>query len=192
MRQIGSKLMLAVIIMLIAFCIASHAYEVKQGIQELPQKSQDESGLTFDQFSYGLLGELKNVSGDILIASREQGIDPILVASIAALESGWNTSYVANEFNNLFGWTNNDGTYKRFDSKSECIDYVCSMLKKHYLTPDGKYFEGYEIADICVHYNGQEEWTKAVEEIYNQIQERINQYNYYKIVNISISSLQTL
>lgn len=176
--------------MLIAFCVVAHAYEVRQGIQELPQESKDEPGLTFDQFSYGLLGKLKNVSGDILIASREYDIDPILVASIAALESGWNTSYAANEYNDLFGWTNNDGTYKRFDSKSECIDYVCSMLKEHYLTPDGKYFEGYEIADICIHYNGKEEWTKAVEEIYSQIQERINQYNYYKIVNISLSYLQ--
>lgn len=176
--------------MLFAFCLVAHASEIKQGIQKLPQINEDAPELTFDQFSYGLLGDLKNVSGDILISSREQGIDPILVASIAALESGWNTSFAANEYNNLFGWTNNDGTYRQFDSKSECIDYVCQMLKEHYLTPDGKYFEGYEIADICVHYNGQEEWTHAVEEIYSQIKQRIGQYNYYKIVNIALSYVQ--
>ena len=192
MRRLGSKLILIVIIMLITFCVVAHAAEIKQGIQELPQRSKDSSWITSDQFSYSLIGNLKDVSDAILAYSGVNEIDPILVASIAALESGWNSSPVAEKYNNLFGWTNNDGTYRRFESKDECIKYVCEQLKEHYLTPDGKYFEGYEIADICVHYNGSEEWTQAIEEIYNQIQERINQYNYYKIVNISISSLQTL
>ena len=192
MRRLGSKLILIVIIMLIAFCVVAHAYEVRQGIQELPQESKDNSWIASDQFSYSLIGNLKDVSDAILAYSGVNEIDPILVAAIAALESGWNSSSVAEKYNNLFGWTNNDGTYRRFESKDECIKYVCEQLKEHYLTPDGKYFEGYEIADICVHYNGSEEWTQAIEEIYKQIQERINEYNYYKIVNISISSLQTL
>ena len=192
MRQLGSKLILIVIIMLIAFCIVAHAYEVRQGIQELPQRSKDSSWITSEQFSYSLIGNLKDVSDAILVYSGVNEIDPILVASIAALESGWNSSTVAEKYNNLFGWTNNDGTYRRFESKDECIKYVCEQLKEHYLTPDGKYFEGYEIADICVHYNGSEEWTQAIEEIYKQIQNKVNEYNYYKIVNISISSLQTV
>ena len=192
MRRLGSKLILIVIIMLIAFCVVAHASEIKQGIQELPQRSKDVSGITSDQFSYSLIGNLKDVSDAILAYSGVNEIDPILVASIAALESGWNSSPVAEKYNNLFGWTNNDGTYRRFESKDECIKYVCEQLKEHYLTPDGKYFEGYEIADICVHYNGNEEWTQAIEEIYKQIQNKVNEYNYYKIVNISISSLQTL
>ena len=192
MRRLGSKLILIVIIMLIAFCVVAHAAEIKQGIQELPQRSKDVSEITSDQFSYSLIGNLKDVSDAILAYSGVNEIDPILVASIAALESGWNSSAVAEKYNNLFGWTNNDGTYRRFESKDECIKYVCEQLKEHYLTPDGKYFEGYEIADICVHYNGSEEWTQAIEEIYKQIQNKVNEYNYYKIVNISISSLQTL
>lgn len=192
MRRIGSKLILIVIIMLIAFCVVAHAAEIKQGIQELPQRSKDNLCITSDQFSYSLIGNLKDVSDAILAYSGVNEIDPILVASIAALESGWNSSPVAEKYNNLFGWTNNDGTYRRFESKDECIKYVCEQLKEHYLTPDGKYFEGYEIADICVHYNGSEEWTQAIEEIYKQIQNKVNEYNYYKIVNISISSLQTL
>ena len=192
MRRLGSKLILIVIVMLIAFCVVANAAEIKQGIQELPQRSKNESWITSDQFSYSLIGNLKDVSDAILAYSGVNEIDPILVASIAALESGWNSSPVAEKYNNLFGWTNNDGTYRRFESKDECIKYVCEQLKEHYLTPDGKYFEGYEIADICVHYNGSEEWTQAIEEIYKQIQNKINEYNYYKIVNISISSLQTL
>ena len=192
MRRLGSKLILIVIIMLIAFCVVAHAAEIKQGIQELPQRSKDNLWITSDQFSYSLIGNLKDVSDAILAYSGVNEIDPILVASIAALESGWNSSTVAEKYNNLFGWTNNDGTYRRFESKDECIKYVCEQLKEHYLTPDGKYFEGYEIADICVHYNGSEEWTQAIEEIYKQIQNKVNEYNYYKIVNISISSLQTL
>lgn len=190
MRRLGSKLILIVIIMLIAFCVVAHAEEIKQGIQELPQRSKDASWITSDQFSYSLIGNLKDVSDAILVYSGVNEIDPILVAAIAALESGWNSSPVAEKYNNLFGWTNNDGTYRRFESKDECIKYVCEQLKEHYLTPDGKYFEGYEIADICVHYNGSEEWTQAIEEIYKQIQNKVNEYNYYKIVNIAINSLQ--
>ena len=192
MQRLGSKLILIVIIMLIAFCAVAHACEIKQGIQELPQRSTDNPWITSDQFSYSLIGNLKDVSDGILAYSGINEIDPILVASIEALESGWNSSPVAEKYNNLLGWTNNDGTYRRFESKDECIKYVCEQLKEHYLTPDGKYFEGYEIADICVHYNGREEWTQAIEEIYKQIQNKVNEYNYYKIVNISTSSLQTL
>ena len=190
-RNFASKLMLFIIIMLIAFCIVVHAEEIKQGIQKLPQISQDDSRMTSDQFTYGLLGNLKNVSGSILAYSIEYDIDPILVASIAALESGWDSSPVAERYNNLFGWTNNDGTYKVFETKDECIEFVCKQIKENYLTPNGKYFEGYEIAYICVHYNGSEEWTKAVIEIYEQITNRVNEYKYYKMVNISNKGLQS-
>ena len=128
MRRIGSKLILIVIIMLIAFCVVANAAEIKQGIQELPQRSKNESWITSDQFSYSLIGNLKDVSDAILAYSGVNEIDPILVASIAALESGWNSSPVAEKYNNLFGWTNNDGTYRRFESKDECIKYVCEQL----------------------------------------------------------------
>ena len=106
-------------------------------------------------------------------AEAQTGVNAVFLTSVAALESGWGTSELAQNKNNLYGWTSNGGEMMTFDSKAQCIIYVAEKIKEHYLTPDGKYFNGYEVADINKRYNGRDEWAVAVTDIMEHIQKRV-------------------
>ncbi len=99
-------------------------------------------------------------------ASNTYGVDYNLLISIAALESGWGTSYYAQTNNNLFGWCNGE---MYFNSKEECIMHVAKFLKENYLTEGGMYFQGYTIEDIGSHYNSRREWAEEVRKIYDSL-----------------------
>lgn len=105
-------------------------------------------------------------------AERETGINAVFLAAVAALESGWNTSAVAENKNNLFGWSAATG-YADFESKEDCIAEVAGCIKTLYLSPDGIYFNGYTVEAVNIRYNGNEQWKAAVLQIMQDIQRRI-------------------
>ncbi len=64
-----------------------------------------------------------------LAAEQEHGIDAVTLAAICAHESGWGTSRLAREKNNLAGL----GAYRpglgmTFESRADCIDYLARLL----------------------------------------------------------------
>lgn len=130
------------------------------------------SGLTATELEAGLLGELKPYAVDFIAAERETGVNAVFLAAVAALESGWNTSEVAKNKNNLFGWSVATG-YASFESKEDCIAEVAACVKSLYLTPDGVYFNGYTVEAVNIRYNGTEHWEKTVKQIMQEIKERI-------------------
>lgn len=132
------------------------------------------SNLTSDDLEKGLLHDLKPYAPFFIQAEKDTGINAIFLASVSALESGWARSNVSNTRNNIFGWTSSSG-YKYFDSKEECIMFVAGRIKELYLTEEGKYFNGYEVEDINIKYNGSEHWEKTVKSIMTQMQSRINE-----------------
>lgn len=147
----------------------------EESIQLISNGVLRQSNITVEQLENALYHDLKKYSFAFVEAEEITGIDAIFLSSLAALESGWATSNVAQEYNNLFGWTLGNGDYKYFNSKSECILYVADYIKTHYLTEGGKYFNGYEIEDINKKYNGRESWENEIKEIYNQIYNRIGE-----------------
>ena len=134
------------------------------------------SNLTADELRRGLLYELKDYAEEFIQAEKETGINAVFLSSVAALESGWGRSDVATKRNNLFGWTASSG-YKVFDSKEECISFVAERIKVLYLSPDGKYFNGYEVSDINTKYNGSQHWEDTVTQIMGNITNRIEREN---------------
>lgn len=130
------------------------------------------SNLTPDELEEGLLNSLKDYSDAFIQAEKETGVNAVFLSAVAALESGWAESNVCNTYNNLFGWTAKDG-FKSFDSKEECILFVASRLKDLYLTEGAVYFNGYEVEDINVCYNGRQHWEDNVNQIMSQIEYRI-------------------
>lgn len=95
-------------------------------------------GLTREQLSRGLKGNLKNYAQDFLDAEDTYGVNAIFLASIAAWESGWGSSNAAVNKNNFFGY--GPGIY--FSSPREGIKTVANSLSKNYLSPNGKYYKG--------------------------------------------------
>lgn len=148
-------------------------YEMKELLPPVPMPAKQEgvlipSGYTAEELAAGLNGALKEYAWCFVKAEEETGINAAFLASVAALESGWASSGLAVNRNNLFGWTA-QGSYMRFSSKEECISYVARCIKELYLTPGGRYFNGYYISDINVRYNGRPVWESTVEGIMSQI-----------------------
>lgn len=88
---------------------------------------------------------------------KKYNINGLFLASIAIHESGWGSSKIANDKNNLFGYGSYDATpYEssfEFSSFSEGIETVAKSLVKYYLNPVGtKIYDG-ETAS-ATYYNG--------------------------------------
>lgn len=118
-----------------------------------------------------LLGDLKPLAGEFIAAEEKHGVGAIWLASIAALESGWGGSKLAQSKNNLFGWSGKDG-YMSFESKAECIDFVARQIAKNYLDPDGAYFNGTDIEGVAMRYCPAPEWAEVVRGVHDGILRR--------------------
>lgn len=116
------------------------------------------SGLSSEELAAGLRGELVNLAGEFIAAEQKYGVNAVFLASVAALESGWGKSCFRP--NNIFGWSGKD-----FVTKAECIDFVASKIAEHYLSENGKYYNGKTVSGVNVCYNGSDFWARKVTEI---------------------------
>lgn len=74
---------------------------------------------------------LDGLAPAIVTAGRATGADPYLLAGIIAHESGWGSSALARDKNNLAGLGAYDdcpGMAIRFDSREECIFYLARLI----------------------------------------------------------------
>lgn len=135
------------------------------------------SGESTESLQKGLVSPLDELAGEFIACEEEHKINAIMLASIAALESGWGKSDLAENSNNLFGWTNDDGGFMEFDSKEECIQYVAQAISEKYINEDGEYYSGgTTIEHIASLYCEQPEWKEQINGIIYDIIWRINEY----------------
>ena len=123
-------------------------------------------GFSAEELSRGLLGELSFFAEEFLEAEEEYGVNALFLAAVAALESGWGR-YCFRP-NNIFGWSG-----KNFESKEECIDFVASKIAEHYLSEDGKYYNGKTVSGVNVFYNGNLFWEEKISGIMAMISRKI-------------------
>ena len=121
-------------------------------------------------------------------AEKKYNINGIFLASIAIHESGWGTSQIASEKNNLFGYGSYDATpYEssfEFTSYAEGIETVAKSLVKYYLNPAGTkiydgetaaawYYNGPTLSGVNTRYASDTQWHKKVysymELLYNRL-----------------------
>ena len=95
-------------------------------------------------------------------AEAKHGVRADFLAAVAALESGWGRHQFRP--NNIMGFGQME-----FSSMEECIDTVAAYLAKHYLNPDGKYYNGETVEGVCVRYNGNPEWAETVQQIMEEV-----------------------
>ena len=115
-------------------------------------------GLSAEQLSLGLRGELTSLADEFIAAEEKYGVNAVFLSAVAALESGWGRKCF--RLNNIFGWSGKD-----FGSKEECIDFVASKIAEHYLSEDGKYYNGKTVSCVNICYNGNPFWARKVNEI---------------------------
>lgn len=121
------------------------------------------SGLTLEQFKK-VLNDAKDVNKIFYnnaeyfyYIEKQYNINGLFVAAVGIHESGWGTSKIAKEKNNLFGYGAYDsnpynGAYN-FSNYSECIDLIARVFVKYYLNPKGTAIYGGEKA-LGTYYNG--------------------------------------
>lgn len=124
------------------------------------------SNLTGEQIEVILRGtELEGLGTTYAEAEIFYGINALVLVGISAHESGWGTSKLARERNNLFGFQAYDSDIDKamyFDSKEECILHVARHLSEKYLSPDGRYHKGYTLSDVNYYYASDEKWSVKI------------------------------
>ena len=152
------------------------------------------SGLTLEQFKKVLNDEkdinkiFTNNAEYFYYIEKQYSINGIFVAAVAIHESGWGTSEIALQKNNLFGYGAYDsnpynGAYS-FSNYSESIDLIARVFVKYYLNPVGTsiysgekavgtYYNGATLNAVNVKYATDKNWANGVYKhmkyLYNKI-----------------------
>lgn len=119
---------------------------------------------------------------------KKYNINGIFLASMAIHESGWGTSQIAQDKNNLFGYGSYDSSpYESsydFDNYEESIETVAKSLVKYYLNPSGTkiydgetaaawYYNGPTLQGVNTRYASDKQWYTKVysymEMLYNRL-----------------------
>ena len=129
--------------------------------------------------------KLKGLGTAFIDAEDKYNVNAIILASIACLESGYGTSILAIEKNNLFGLdaplsaTGTDNYGSGYESKEDCIDHAGHRIGKQYLELDTKaswrYCEGKkDIYAVGAKWCEVKGWSDKVISIANRIKNNIN------------------
>ena len=126
---------------------------------------------------------LEKVAGTFVRAEETYGVNAYFLAAIAAQESSWGTSDRAKYQNNLTGHAVYDNGSKgsTFSSWSDSILETARLLKEEYLTPSGKYFNGFSTVNVNANYCFYQDrktvdynWSISVNSIAKSLQHKAN------------------
>lgn len=106
-------------------------------------------------------------------AEKSSGVNAWFLAAIATLESGYGTSEIARDKNNLFGFcAYDDSPYssaKKFSTKEKGIEYVSGFLSREYLRDGGAYFKGCSVDAVGESYATDKSWANKVYSLMNEL-----------------------
>lgn len=135
--------------------------------QEMPHLSTDpaaQCNLTADQYDALLEGtELEGLGRTFESGEKMYKVNGLFVAAIAAHESGWGSSRLARECNNLGGIKGGSG-YRDFATREICVLYMFSLLDRLYIGR-GRDTIG-EIGRVYCETGG---WAGSIEGIMNRL-----------------------
>ncbi|MCI9039113.1 MAG: hypothetical protein HFJ29_04505 [Clostridia bacterium] len=142
------------------------------------------SGLSLEQFKKLFANEpkdtkniFKNNAQYFYYAEKQYHVNGVFIAAVAIHESGWGSSAIANDKNNLFGYGAYDSSpYEssyQFSHYSEGIDLIARVFAKYYLNPAGTkiydgntavgtYYNGPTLSGVNVRYASDKNWANGV------------------------------
>ena len=136
-------------------------------------------------------GKAKNFipyASTLITTEQKYHVNVFFLIGIEALESGWCTSRISKNCNNLGGvreskahpsngcGSNKGGGFAYFNTVNEFIDYHGSMLHNNYLTPGGKYYNGPTPSGVVVKYcPGCTSWPGSVTSIANSLYKHVKE-----------------
>jgi flagellum-specific peptidoglycan hydrolase FlgJ len=118
----------------------------------------------------------------LITAEQKYSVNVFFLIGIEALESGWCTSKISQNCNNLGGvreskahpsngcGSNKGGGFAYFNTVNEFIDYHGNLLHNKYLTPGGPYYNGKTPSAVVIKYcPGCSNWPREVTSIANSL-----------------------
>ena len=140
-----------------------------------PYNLLEPSNITREQM-YNLLEgtALQSLSNGYVYMEEVYGINSLFLVSISAEESGWGTSSLAINNNNIGGIKSSDGGWAYFSDWFDCLNYKAELLYNEYLNEDGSYFNGYSIWDVNVKYCEGSQWSENLNAIVYELLNKIN------------------
>lgn len=135
------------------------------------------SGTTAHDLRAAIAGtELESLAAAFVRAEREYGVNALALTAIAALESNWGRSRLAETRNNLFGF----GAYPHdpnqalaFASGEDAVLTVARYLAAEYLSPDGKHYKGESLTAIGASWATDPDWPAKVAAAWASLLQRI-------------------
>ena len=128
--------------------------------------------------------KMQGLENAFVKAEKDYGVNAIFLASLVANESGWNDSDRAKDgSNNITGHAvfNDLSRGSTFDSKEECVLSTARLIKKHYINPKGKYYNGEDIWGINKMYSINKDksinwkWSEDINSIANDLKNKANE-----------------
>jgi flagellum-specific peptidoglycan hydrolase FlgJ len=122
---------------------------------------------------------LKGIGEAVMAASNKYTINATYIVSHAILETGWGTSKIYKEKNNLFGWSAFDdspfSSATGFPTREACIDFVMGRVDALYLNSAGKYYRqapcvGNKLFGMNVEYALEADWGTSIASIARQME----------------------
>lgn len=124
----------------------------------------------------------------LITAEQKYQVNVFFLLGIEALESGWITSKISLNCNNLGGvratksrpsygcGKNSGGGFAYFNNVGEFIDYHARLLHTSYLTPSGAYYNGKTPEGVVIKYcGGEQSWVNNVKSIANGLFKHVSE-----------------
>ena len=141
----------------------------------MPVLSQSCISVSAYERAFNKLGATGMVGiGDALVQAEQTfGVNSLVLASIAYLESAGGSSAIARDKNNLLGLGAYDGSAYRsaisFVSPGDSIMFAAELLTTDYLTPGGRYYNGPDLRGINIRYASDPHWAHKVAAVMERI-----------------------
>lgn len=136
------------------------------------------SGLNVDQINALLAGhgKLDGLGQAFINAENNDGVNAFWGMAQAIEETGWGTSAIAQNKNNLFGITAYDanpyGDASSYDSPTSCVTYWADFIRRQYLTQGGAYYVSPTPAGVARHWASDPNYASQVVSIMNLLVQR--------------------
>lgn len=114
------------------------------------------SNVTVEHLKHILKGTgLQGTESAYIDAEKTYGLNALFIMAISVHESGWGSSWLSQNKNNVTGYQAYPGREREaryFESKYDCIMRTAKLLAEEYLNPNGKYYNGYSIESVNIKY----------------------------------------
>ncbi|MCY0875338.1 MAG: glucosaminidase domain-containing protein [Firmicutes bacterium] len=116
---------------------------------------------------------LQNTGQYFIEAQNAYGVNAQYLVAHAIIESGWGTSYFAEDRNNLFGYeayTSDPNAAASFRSIEYDINFQAWFVRDDYLNPSGSFFNGPNLDGMNVDYATDPYWANSIARIMSEIE----------------------